>query len=329
MSVESDRRRRRSRIHSGFLLVAMAALLSYCGWMIDEWEGILWGLMVSAVMLVLLRRTPPGLVLHAIGARPVARWEAPALYEILDALCRRAGLDRVPLMCWVGQQSPLAFTIGGDGAATIVLSRGLIDAMTAREITGIIAHEIVHVRNGDTALMQLATVVTRLTRMLSQIAFLLVVFGLLLRAVSVSSFRIAPLLVLAAAPLGVSLMQLALSRARECEADLEAAELTGDPCGLASALVAMRRQEQMLLGDRFSKTAVPRVPSLFRDHPATKDRIRALLAMPQLRRAKPPNDNLLELPRCIPAPDPDRERLTFARRSMEARPGPAHPNGRG
>jgi heat shock protein HtpX len=261
----------------------MAALLSYCGWIVAEWEGILWSLLGGATILMLARRVPPALVLQAIGARPVARWEAPMLYEIVDTLCRRAGLDRTPHLCWVGERLPVAFTIGRGKATTIALSEAVVREMTAREISGILAHEIIHIRNGDLALMQLAMVAGQLTRMISNIAFLLVFFSLFLRTVAASAFPIIPLLILAVAPLGVGLLQLALSRTREGEADLEAAELTGDPQGLASALVKLRRREQMLLRGRFP-TAVPlRVPSLLRDHPATEERIKALLTMPPPR----------------------------------------------
>jgi len=294
VSADSERRRRHSRQHSALLLIAMAALLSYCGWIVAEWNGILWSLLGGAMMLVLARRVPPGLVLRAIGARPVARRQAPVLYEMLDGLCRRAGLDRVPHLCWVGERFPVAFTIGGGEAITIALSEGLVHGMTGREIRGILAHEIAHVRNGDIALMQLAMVVGQLTRTLSQIAFLLVFFSLFMRTVSAPSFPIVPLLVLAVAPLGVGLLQLALSRTREGEADLEAAELTGDPHGLASALVKMRRQEQMLLRGRFRTAASVRVLSLLRDHPATEERIQALLAMSQPRDAEAPDDDLMD-----------------------------------
>jgi heat shock protein HtpX len=292
ITADSERRRRHIRHHTALLLTAMAALLSYCGWIVAEWDGILWSLVGGVVMLILVRRVPTGLVLRTIGARPVTRWEAPVPYEIIDALCRRAGVERVPHLCWVGERFPVAFTIGGGEATTIALSEGLIRGMTAREIRGILAHEIVHVRNGDLALMQLAMVVGQLTRTVSQIALLLVFFSLFLRTVSAPSFPIVPLLLLAVAPLAVGLLQLALSRTREGEADLEAAELTGDPHGLASALVKLRRQEQMLLRGRFP-TAVPlQVPSLFRDHPATEERIQALLAMPQPRDAEAPDDDL-------------------------------------
>jgi heat shock protein HtpX len=119
----------------------------------------------------------------------------------------------------VGERFPVALTIGEGEATTIALSEALVRGMTAGEIRGILAHEIVHVRNSDISLMQLAMVVGQLTRMLSQIAFLLVFFSLFLHTVSAPSLPIAPLLVLAVAPIGVGLLQLALSRAREAEAD--------------------------------------------------------------------------------------------------------------
>ncbi len=120
---------------------------------------------------------------------------------------------------------------------------------------GILAHEIIHLRNSDLTLMQLTVAVGRLTRVLSQIAFLLVFLGLVLRAVSASAFPLLPLIVLALAPLGVNLLQLALARTRETEADLEAAELTGDPLGLASALIKMRDEERALLHNRYPGSA--------------------------------------------------------------------------
>jgi heat shock protein HtpX len=169
------------------------------------------------------------------------------------------GLGQVPLLCRVSGRSPVALTIGRGTGTTIVLSHSLLQTLSRRELRGVLAHKIIHVRNGDLALMQLAMVIGLLTRALSQVALALVFFSLFLRLVSARAVPILPLLVLAVAPLGVNLLQLALSRARDTEADLEAAELTGDPRGPASALVKMRSQQKVRL----------RLPSLFRDHPAT------------------------------------------------------------
>jgi heat shock protein HtpX len=276
--IESTRRRRRSRGHTAMLLMAMAALLAYCGWVIGDWQGVLWTLVASGAMLVALRRMPVGIFLRALDAQALTRWQAPTFYRILDELSRIAGV-RPPCLCQVFGPTPVAFTVGSGDAATIVLSASLLETMSARELRGILAHEIVHLRNGDLALMQLAMAIGRLTRLLSQIAFLLVFLGLMLRVVLASAFPILPLLVLAVAPLGVNLLQLALSREREAEADLEAAELTDDPYGLASALIMMRTQERKVLRRWNPNMTLLRMPSLLRSHPATEDRIRRLLAM--------------------------------------------------
>jgi heat shock protein HtpX len=125
-----------------------------------------------------------------------------------------------------------------------------------------------------------------------------------LQTVSAISFPLVSLLVLAVAPRGVGLLQLALSRTREGAADLEAAELTGDPHGLALALIKLRRREQMLLRGRFP-TAMPlRLLSLFRDHPATEQRIQPLLAMPQPRDFEAEEEETLELVGDYPARGP-------------------------
>jgi heat shock protein HtpX len=277
---QSARRRRRSRLHSVLLLAGMAALLAYCGWIVADWPGVLWSLVASAAMLLVLRRLPPRLVLQTLRAEPVSRLQAPGLYRILDNLCQTAEVRPPPLLFRIFGPVPVAFTLGGQDAATIVLSQSVIEAMDAREIRGILAHEIIHLRNGDLPLMQLAVVVGRLTRVLSQLAFMLLFLGLVVRAVWAGAFPLAPLVPLAVAPLGVNLLQLALSRTREAEADLEAAELTGDPLGLARALAKMRAQEQAILRSRYPGMVLLPVPLLFRDHPATGERIKRLLAMP-------------------------------------------------
>jgi heat shock protein HtpX len=273
---DAEETRRRVRRHTLFLLAAMALLLAYCGWILARWEGIAASILAGAGMLVVARNTRPEFLLRAIRALPLARSEAPALYEILFEISRRAGLAEAPLLYTVGAEFPAAFTLGREEGAAIVLSAGLVRELSLRELAGILAHEIVHLKNHDLALMQLAMVARRVTSLLSRLALLLVFFNLLLRAVSAAKASFVALLLLVVAPTGVGLLELALSREREAEADLEAALLTGDPMGLASALAKIRRRERRLAGGRFSAL---RVPPLLRDHPATEERIRHLLAM--------------------------------------------------
>jgi heat shock protein HtpX len=278
---ESARRRRRSQRHAALMLMAMAALIGYCGWIVAGVDGVVLSVFLGGLTLLLIRQMPLEIVLRAIGARLIAPRKAPVLYAILDRLCRHAGLGGVPALYVTGTRFPAAFTIGAGETAAIVLSQGLLADMMAREIRGVLAHEVVHIRNGDIALMQLATVAGQLARLLAQLAFLLLFMGVFLHVAAVPSYPLAPLLLLIAAPLGIGLLQRALSREREGEADLEAAELTGDPASLAMALVKMRRREQLLLEARFPGARLLRVPALLRDHPATEERIRRLRAMPQ------------------------------------------------
>jgi heat shock protein HtpX len=122
---ERARRRRHSRFHSTLLLLAMAALLGFCGWVVADWRGVLWGLLASAAMLVVLRRIPSNIFLQALNARALARREAPELYQMLDDLCHIAGVGSSPLLCRVVRPVPIAFTIGDGDRATIVLSESL------------------------------------------------------------------------------------------------------------------------------------------------------------------------------------------------------------
>ena len=257
----------------------MTLLLAYCGWIVAGWEGVQWILFGGVLMFVLMRQVRPELLLRALRARPVGRDVAPELHDVLDELCLRAGVAAVPGLYRVWERSPLAMTVGEGEEATIVLSDGLIEALSLRELAGILAHEIVHLRNHDLALTRLAIVVAMLTRLITQFGLLLIFVSLLLRAVAANGLPILPLLALVAAPIGVSLLQLALSRAREREADLQAAELTGDPRALAAALAKIRHAERMLLQGRFRGAVPIRLPALLRTHPATEDRIRRLLAM--------------------------------------------------
>ena len=147
--------------------------------------------------------------------------------------------------------------------------------MSLRQIAGILSHEMSHVRNGDLRVMGLADVLNRITGFMSTL-------GLLgIPAMWGAGWRIPwfGVLLLIFAPTIGGLLQLALSRAREFDADLDGASLTGDPEGLASALALLERRQQgkweslVLPGSRLPE------PSLLRSHPRTEDRIARLLAL--------------------------------------------------
>ncbi|HVC50637.1 MAG TPA: M48 family metalloprotease [Stellaceae bacterium] len=278
-AAEERRRRRRNWVHSAFLLLAICALLAYCGWIVAGRVGLTWSLVAGVLCLVVVRQMPADALLNAIRAAPLSPRDVVKLGAPFAVLCRRAGLDPVPRLYHLAHELPLAFSLGEGEHAAVVVADSLIERLSARELCGILAHEIIHLRNGDIVLMQLGMVLGFLTGAISRVGFLLIFLDLLMQAFSLAEFPLLSLAVLAVAPIVVGLLRLALSRIREAEADLEAAELTGDPLGLAAALDKLRVWQQQRM-TRLSPMMRPlQLPKLLSDHPPTEERIRRLRAM--------------------------------------------------
>ena len=174
-----------------------------------------------------------------------------------------------------------AFATGTPDRAAIALTEGLLRRLTLREIAGVLAHEISHIRNNDLAVMATADILSRLTQGLyyaGLAALFINLPALLVADVAVSWWAV---LVLMLAPLLSSLLQLGLSRAREYDADVEAAMLTGDPLGLASALRRLETYTGRVWEDMLPPVPARRVPapSVLRTHPDTASRVERLLAL--------------------------------------------------
>jgi heat shock protein HtpX len=174
-----------------------------------------------------------------------------------------------------------AFATGTPRNSAIALTEGLLRRLTLRETAGVLAHEMSHIRNNDLQVMGLADIVTRFLQLMSYAALALAimnVFALLTHGETVSWLAIALLYL---APALSSLLQLALSRTREFDADLEAAGLTGDPLGLASALRRLETYTGHFWEDLMFPVPARRVPqpSLLRSHPNTQERVNRLLGL--------------------------------------------------
>lgn len=169
-----------------------------------------------------------------------------------------------------------AFATGSAGDSLIAVSDALLRRLSERELAGVLAHEVSHMANGDLAVMAFADLVSRLCSLLSLLGQVLLLLSVPAMLLGLAEPAWLAILVLLAAPTLSALMQLALSRNREHEADRSAAELTGDPAGLASALDKLERWqggfwEQVIMPGR----RVPD-PSLLRTHPDTSERIARL-----------------------------------------------------
>ncbi|MGH8581030.1 MAG: zinc metalloprotease HtpX [Gammaproteobacteria bacterium] len=263
-----------NRLQSLLLIGFMAGFLGLLGHLIWGPEGLLQLLFFGVILAFLNPVASPWLVLRLYCARPVRPAEAPELYAAVTELARRAELS-VPALYYVPSHMVNAFAVGRRREAAVAVADGLWRTPTLREIVGVLAHELSHIRNNDLRVMGLADLMSRLTNILSLFGQVLLFMNLLAPGVQVSWWTI---LLLILAPQLALMAQLGLSRTREYDADLNAALLTGDPDGLASALVKIERRQRRLLDLLLPGWGLPE-PSWLRTHPPTDERVRRLLAL--------------------------------------------------
>jgi heat shock protein HtpX len=178
------------------------------------------------------------IALSFAGAKPVTEAEAPELYRIVSRVAESAGLPQ-PRIFIIDQPAPNAFATGRDPQhAVVAVTRGILDIVTERELTGVLAHELGHVRNRDTFVMAVVASVAGAISYMAQMAQWSMWFGGgdRDRRDSGSLGMIGMLLGIILLPLAAMLVQLAVSRSREYGADDQGAEISHDPLALASAL---------------------------------------------------------------------------------------------
>jgi heat shock protein HtpX len=271
--------KRRNILHSALLLGGMALILFVASWSLWGVEIALWAMAGGLLGFLLSPSVAPDWVMRAYRARPVDWQTFPEGAALIEELARRAGLEAAPRLYILPSSILNAFAVGNKQKAAIAISAGLLRALEWREFAGVLAHELSHIRNNDLWLMGLADMMSRLTSLLATLGLLLALASLPLLLFGFAPVPLLTLLILLTAPVVGSLLQLALSRAREFDADLEAATLTRDPAGLASALVKLDRyqgrywEEILLPGRRMPE------PSLLRTHPPTEERIERLLSL--------------------------------------------------
>ncbi len=264
-------------IHSALLLAGMFALLALIGWLMMGTAGILWSFGIVSIVILSSHRLSPRLILYLYGARPVYPEQSPELYDVLYQLSERATLAHPPRLFVIPSRVMNAFTIGQDQHTYIALSSSMLAAMNLREITGVMAHEIAHVRHQDLWVMTLADVLSRLTNLLAITGVIMIIIYLPLFLLTDEDIPWLLLMVLLLSPNLSALLQLALSRSREYSADIEAVNLTGDPNGLASALEKIEYyQGGWIERILFPGRKLPD-PSILRTHPETEERIRRIL----------------------------------------------------
>lgn len=278
--IEESRRRAhkaRNYLHSIILVSGMVLLTSACAWILWGPQGIIWALIAVGFTVVVGPSASPRMVMNLFRARQLRADEADPLIRIVEKLSQRAQLKAPPSVYLLPSTTLNAFAVGKRDDAAIAVSYGLLNRLSMREIAGVLAHEISHVRNNDLWTMNLADALSRLTQVMSYIGVFLFAINLPLAMSGQAQIPWLAVLLLYFAPTIGNLLQLALSRSREYDADLDGAHLSGDPVGLASALEKLERYQGRFWEDMLPMGRKVPVPSLLRTHPPTEERVQRLL----------------------------------------------------
>ncbi len=268
-----------NRVQSLVLLVSMGGFLALLGWLLWGIAGIVLLLVAGGAGVIMNPVTSPGWVMRLYGATRIDPYQVPAFWTAVSRLAERAGLPTVPELYYLPSRTINAFAVGAPEQAAIAVTDGLLRQLQMRELVGVLAHEVSHIRSNDLWVMGLADAFSRATRMLSLLGQLLLLLNLPLILFSEIPIDWFVILLLIFAPSLSALAQLALARTREYDADLNAARLTGDPDGLASALAKIERAQRGWFEHIFMPGRRDPEPSLLRTHPDTRDRIARLNAL--------------------------------------------------
>ncbi|MBZ4333265.1 zinc metalloprotease HtpX [Corallococcus interemptor] len=273
------------------LLAGLTALVLVIGQRLGGAQGLMMAGLFAVVMNFGSYWFSDRIALAIHGAQPLSYEQAPWLHEMVERLAARAGMPK-PKVYLLPTAQPNAFATGRNPShAAVAVTAGIMDILDRRELEGVLAHEIGHVRNRDTLI---GTVAATLAGIISYAAQMLFWFGgsMLSRSDDDEGGGLAGALsnlgLLLVAPIAATLLQLAVSRSREYGADATGAELCGDPDALASALLKMERGAELMPYDRAPATSHlfivnplhhGGVMSLFSTHPPIPERVRRLREM--------------------------------------------------
>jgi len=273
--------RARNTLHSLLLVGGLGLLTGFSAWLLWGGMGIAATLVAIGVIYAFAPRVPPALIMRMYRARQVDPRGGGQLIQIIDILADRAELPAMPRLYIIPSMTLNAFATGTPQNAAIGITQGLLRRLDLNEVAGVLAHEISHIRNNDLAVMSLADVMTRFTQVLAYLALFLAIINIPAFLLGDAEISFWGLLLLYLAPTAGSLIQLALSRTREHDADLEGASLTGDPASLASALEKLERYQGHFWEDMMLPVPGRRIPqpSLLRSHPLTSERVARLRAL--------------------------------------------------
>ena len=277
----------RNSLRTVFLMTLAAVLFMLVGQVLGGSTGLVIAFVVAMGMNFFSYWKSDKMVLRMYSAQPVDRNSHPKLYDMIEELAQKADLP-MPAVYIIPQDQPNAFATGRNPEnSAVAVTQGILQTLDERQLRGVIAHELAHIQNRDILTQTMVTTVVSALSMLAQFAYF-IPFG----GGDRDSNPLVALVVLITAPIAAMMLQAAISRTREYEADRVGAEISGEPQQLASALqniekaaeqiqmnvseTAMRSTSHMFPVNPFSGQ---RFMSLFSSHPETQDRVDRLMHM--------------------------------------------------
>jgi heat shock protein HtpX len=223
---------------TAFFLTALTLLLMFIGRAFGGQNGMMIALVMAAVMNFVSYFFSDKIALAMYRAQPVTREELPRAYQIVERLTQKIGLP-MPKIYVIPNESPNAFATGRNPQhASVAVTHGILGLLNDEELEGVLAHELGHVSNRDILISSVAATIAGAVTMLASMARWGMIFGGYERddRGGRGGGGISALVMVFLAPLAASLIQLAVSRSREYQADATGAHTTGNPYALASAL---------------------------------------------------------------------------------------------
>ncbi|HLY37000.1 MAG TPA: zinc metalloprotease HtpX [Candidatus Binatia bacterium] len=276
-------------IKTTLLLGVLTGLLMWIGQVLGGTQGLVFALVFAAMMNFGSYWFSDRIVLAAYGARALSEEQAPDLFRVVRELATGAHMP-MPRVYLIPSESPNAFATGRSPEhAAVAVTEGIMRLLTLDELRGVLAHELSHVKNRDTLISAIAATLAGVVMMIARMAQWAAIFGGMRRDErEEGGGGLELLLMIVVAPLAATLIQLAISRAREYEADASGARLSHAPGSLASALEKIET-----VSGRIPLPAGPAtahlwivnplrgnwLANLFSTHPPIEERIRRLRGM--------------------------------------------------
>jgi len=224
---------------TAFLLTLLTLLLMFLGRAFGGQNGMILALVFAAIMNFVSYFFSDKIALAMYRAQPVTREELPRAYEVVERLTQKIGIP-MPKIYVIPNDSPNAFATGRNPShASVAVTQGILNLLNDEELEGVLAHELGHVNNRDILISSVAATVAGAITMLASMGRWAMFFGGMGDREDRRGGGIGAILMLILAPIAATLIQLAVSRSREYQADASGAHYTGNPYALASALAKL------------------------------------------------------------------------------------------